>query len=136
MSVCFFFLFWWRLANTSYPERNADILQVVRKRNADMLAAEAENSDPSEQEFERPLFKKSKTKVVLDAEEESLDLALGGGGNADNEDDLPESKSIFSTGDNILLRPSIDYGDEDDMPDNAPMEDDTRNGVHSLACAI
>ena len=101
-----------------------------------MLAAEAENSDPSEQEFERPLFKKSKTKVVLDAEEESLDLALGGGGNADNEDDLPESKSIFSTGDNILLRPSIDYGDEDDMPDNAPMEDDTRNGVHSLACAI
>jgi hypothetical protein len=61
---------------------------VIRKRNSDMLAAEAEDrSDASEPESAPPPPKKSKTAknvaeddayVALDEEEEELNLALGG----------------------------------------------------------
>lgn len=79
---------------------------MVRKRNADMLAAEASDADDTNEispDTSGPPHKKRP--IVLDSEEEELDDALGNAFMADEDDEIDGEHLALTKSMTLLLLP-------------------------------
>jgi hypothetical protein len=102
----------------------------VRKRNADMLAAEQHDSEPDNAPPPAKRRQVTKSNIILDDDEEELELELGGVGGGHGDDDEHEHEGELGISLQFrFLHGFADGGDNGEQDDTLLDADDTGNGV-------